>query len=561
MVRIRVPRLAAAVATCVMLAGCARGVSCRPPSAPATTGVSAAEGRFAILQINDVYKVEGLEGGAVGGLSRVRTLRARLEAEGTPVLVLHAGDLLFPSVMSKFLRAQPMIRCLNLLDGDPVAFDPRLVVTFGNHEFDDKDPGLVLGRVAQSDFPWVSSNVLYRTTKDAPGEPFSRRLRNVHDAFVVDVGGVRVGIVALTADAQPRDYVAYGWEEKRRFGTVAEQVARVRAEGARFVVALTHQDMADDVRLAEQFAGIDVVVGGHEHFFQQRRVGRTWVTKADSDARTAVVLDVRVPLEGPPEVGPRKVVLDASTAKDPVVEAEAQASLVELGKAVRAQTGRDLLEVLGTTEHALEGVEPAVRGRETALGNFLADVVRDRMRTEVAFVNGGAIRINDDVPSGGEIRRYEMEGIFYFDNRLVACEVTGAQLLDLLRTSVALVHSGHGRFLQVSGIRFAYHVGGTDDAPTYRIDASDVSVVDASGNAAPLDLARTYSAGTIDYLHENGFRDGYALFSKGAGGTSPPTLDRGPPVFWRAATEEAIAALPGRRVTARIEGRITAARP
>src|SRR5262245_15348521 len=89
---------------------------------------------FTILQINDVYRIEGIEGGRKGGLSRVRALRKQLEAEGRPVLVLHAGDMLFPSVMSKFLDARPMVEVLNLLDGDPVTRDPRLVATFGNHE-------------------------------------------------------------------------------------------------------------------------------------------------------------------------------------------------------------------------------------------------------------------------------------------------------------------------------------------------------------------------------------------------------------------------------------------
>lgn len=31
-------------------------------------------------------------------------------------------------------------------------------------------------------------------------------------------------------------------------------------------------------------------------------------------------------------------------------------------------------DAIGTTKNKLEGVEPAVRGYETALGNFLADV-------------------------------------------------------------------------------------------------------------------------------------------------------------------------------------------
>lgn len=535
---------------------------------------------FTILQLNDVYKVEGLEGGAVGGIARVRTLRHRLEAGGRPVLVLHGGDFLFPSVMSKYLRAEPMVRCLNLLDGDVGAFDLHFVATFGNHEFDDRDPGLLLGRIAQSDFTWVSSNIRYRSGKGLPGLPLSMRLNNVRDDLILDVGGIRVGILGMTIDAQPRDYVVYGYDRPTLSATVRQALARLRAKGAQLIIALTHQEMTEDVRLASDFPAIDLIVGGHEHFYQRRRVGRTWITKADADAKTVITIDVRASAEGPTIEEPHKIDLGPDVEKDPVVESEVQASLAELAKVVKSEKGVDLMEEVGTTENLLEGVEPAVRGRETALGNFLADAVRDRMQTGIALINGGAIRINDDIPAGAPIRNYDLEGIFYYENHLVAFELTGADLLDVLRNSVSRVHLGDGRFLQVSGIRFRYHATGTETEPLYRIEPSDVEVLirDDSGKEAPpeipeapvkngapegieekyapLDLAKRYTASTLDYIWEQGYRDGYAIFSKGRGGVSPVRIDDGANIDWRKVTEEAIAALPNRRVTTRVEGRI-----
>jgi len=545
--RVCVPLLAALSLCC---AGATGPVAPQPPG----------EARFTILQINDVYKIEGLEGGRFGGLARVRTLRRELEAEGRPVLVLHAGDIFFPSVMSKYLRARPMVETLNLLDGDRAARDPRLIAVFGNHEFDEKDPGLVLGRVAQSDFAWVSSNVRYRSDKDAVGEPFSARLTNVQETLVLELAGVRVGIFGLTTDAQPRDYVSYAYDLPERRAAVRAALERLWRERAGVMVALTHQDLEEDVRLASEFPEIALVVGGHEHFSIQRKVGRTWVTKADADAKSAVVHDVRVRGKAV-EATPRKVILGPETPGDPQVEAEVEAWMAELSKAIKTQTGRDPLAVVGTTENLLEGVEPAVRGRETALGNFLADVLRDRMKTDLALVNGGAIRINDNIPPG-PIQGYDLEGIFTFDNAVVSFELSAAQLLEALRTSVAKVHAGHGRFLQVSGIRFRYHVSGAPENPAYRIDPADVSVRPRGAEGfVPLDLTRRYTIASLDYLWENGCRDGYAVFSKGCGGESPRRLDSGPRLGWRAVTEEALAALPGRRVTAKIEGRITAESP
>ena len=179
-----------------------------------------------------------------------------------------------------------------------------------------------------------------------------------------------------------------------------------------------------------------------------------------------------------------------------------------------------------------------------------------RLATDLAFVNGGAIRVNDDVPPGGDVRVYEMEGIFYYDNRPVATEISGAELLELLRKSVSEAALGHGRFLQVSGIRLRYHARPEGYGETTRVEASEVEVRPlGAAEFVPLELGRTYSAATLDYLWKNGSRDGYPLFSLGAGGTSPPLLPR-PELSWRGITEEAITALPGRRITTEIEGRI-----
>ena len=534
-------------------------LSCVSPAAMQEKGsVVAPESGFTILQVNDVYKIEGLEGGNVGGIARLRTLRKKLEAGGRPVLVLHAGDILFPSVMSRYLRAQPMIRALNLLDGNPAAFDQNFVAVFGNHEFDDKDPGIILGRVAQSDFSWVSSNVRYRSTKDAPGEPFSGRLKNVHDVLVLEVGNVHVGIFGLTVDSQRRDYVAYGYEITERRAIVRAAINHLKSKGARVIIALTHQDLEQDRLLAADFPEIDFIIGGHEHFFIKEQVGRTWITKADADAKSAVVYNVKVSLNAPVEATPVKVDIGLDIEKDPIVDEEVKRLQQELSDTIVKQTGRNPLEEIGRTVYTLEGIEPFVRGRETALGNFLADVIREQMNADIAFVNGGGIRINDNIPPG-PVRVYDIEGVFYYDNVLTAFELTGAEIIDVLRNSVSKTHLGDGRFLQVSGIRFKYHVGGTSQNPTYQVNQEDVEVMPRGATGyVPLEINKTYSAGTTDYLWENGYQDGYKVFSQGNNVASPGRLDKPPSIGFRKATEEKIASLKDRTITTRIEGRIIA---
>ncbi|CAG1020920.1 partial Trifunctional nucleotide phosphoesterase protein YfkN, partial [Methylococcales bacterium] len=326
--------------------------------------------------------------------------------------------------------------------------------------------------------------------------------------------------------------------------------------GADVIIALSHQDLDQDQALARELPEINLIVGGHEHFFIEKQIGKTWITKADADIKSAIVHDIQVNPGGTVETSHQHIELDSSIEKDPIVQAEIENQLARLEK-VFQKSGKDMRQVLGHTQYLLEGVEPAVRGRETALGDFLADVIRERMKSDVAFTNGGGIRINDNIPPG-PVTTYDMEGIFYYDNNLVSFELTGAQLLDILRVSVSKSHLGDGRFLQVSGIRFKYHVKDQAGKPAYSIEATDVEIKPQGSKVfMPLELDKKYRAGTTDFILDKGYTDGYGLFSKGAGKSSPPRLNPGSEVGFRRAVEQAMANLPGNTITNRVEGRIT----
>ena len=470
-------------------------VSCATVPQP-QPAAHAAAGRFKILQINDVYKIEGLEGGASGGLARVRTLRQHLESDGTPVLVLHAGDALWPSVMSKYLEARPMVDVLNLLDGDAAATDRNLLVTFGNHELDKGDDTLLLARLAESQFQWLVTNTLH-----CPGGTDCKPFPHTVPSELLDLQGTKVGLMGLMYKQQNSYAKATDVQAAAR-----ATAASLRQAGARVVIAITHEDMGDDLKLAEAIPGIDLVIGGHDHLYTQGHVANTWITKADADAKSVIVYDVTVPAEGPLRTAPLRVVIDSTIPKDGTVDAAVQRWMTALSEKLGGNT------TLGTTRNLLEGVEPAVRGRETALGNLLADVARQQMQTDVAVINGGGIRINDNIPPG-PITKYDMEGIFYYSNRLVAFEATGQQLLDMLRNSVSRVDAGDGRFLQVSGLSFKYH----PRDGRFVVNAEDVQI-----GGKPLDVNRTYTVGTVDYLYLHGVDDGYTLFSDA---TRPPKVN------------------------------------
>ena len=225
-----------------------------------------------ILAVNDVYRIAGVDDGKSGSLARVRQLRVELERETPDLLLLHAGDFLFPSPLSRRYGGAQMIDVMNLLDGDPAGFDERFFVTFGNHEFDG-DAALLEERLAESQFAWMGSNLEWT------GKGW------IEDALVQS-GGVKVGIFSLTADFGAPDWVGFADVE----GVARQKTADLRRRGAELVVALTHLPYAADVELLETLGGDgpDLVIGGHDH--DRMRIetanGRQ-VVKADSDAVTA----------------------------------------------------------------------------------------------------------------------------------------------------------------------------------------------------------------------------------------------------------------------------------
>jgi 2',3'-cyclic-nucleotide 2'-phosphodiesterase (5'-nucleotidase family) len=485
--------------------------------------------RFKILQINDVYKIEGLEGGQLGGLARVRTLRKLLESDGSTVLVMHGGDALFPSVMSKYLEAKPIVDVMNMLDGDGTKFDNWMMVGFGNHELDKSDDRILLERLKESQFHWVVTNTDH-CKSETECAPFRTVAEPVAEIMTLKIDGLNVGIIGLLYSQQNSYARSYDV-----VGTARDASNVLMQEGADIVIAITHQDMPDDINLVQQVPGIDVVIGGHDHLFTQQQVGYTWITKADADAKSAIVYDITVERNIHVKATPLRIVLDATMPKDPDVDARVQQWMATLSEKLGGN------ETIGTTQNLLEGVEPAVRGRETALGNLLTDVAREQMGTDVAVLNGGSIRINDNVPPG-PITRYDMEGIFYYTNSLVAFPVTGQQLLDMLRNSVSRADAGDGRFLQVSGLRYTYRPrdGG------FVVEPSDVQI-----GGKPLDLNATYSMATIDYVYMNGTDDGYTLF---AAATRPPKINTGREADFRTTVEQYIRKQG--MVTQEIEGRI-----
>ena len=461
--------------------------ACAAPLRP--VGITPPDVRITLLQVNDVYVLEPVDDGRRGGLARLATLVKRIRRENPATLLALAGDLISPSAVSGVLRGEHMIAGMNAVGLD--------LATFGNHEF-DFGPAVLTQRMRESAFTWVSSNVLDRRS----GQPFGDARRDV----VLTLAGVRVGVLAVTTPETATTSNAGPDVEFREPIDVARAVSQeMRAAGVQLVVALTHQHMAADRAMAAASGvEVDVVLGGHEHEPLVAEEGKTIITKAGSDARYLVQVDCWIGADG--RLRERSWTFHEVSARippDPVV--------ADLVAAYGARFARELDAVIGHTATPLDARRHPLRTQETNIGDFVADAMRARLRTDVALMNGGGIRSDRIVPPGPLTRR-DVVSLVPFNNVVVVLEMTGRRLREALEFGLADRERQGGQFLQVSGMTLTY------DPQRPRGER----LVTAEVGGRPLDAEARYRVATVDFLARGGggipaFHDARVLLSPTSG--------------------------------------------
>jgi 2',3'-cyclic-nucleotide 2'-phosphodiesterase (5'-nucleotidase family) len=394
--------------------------ACRPTVTPRPAA------SLAIVHFNDIYVADTLRDGS-GGLARIAALRDTISARsGRRALLTFGGDLLGPSLLSKWHSGAQMIEALNAAGVD--------YAVLGNHEFDfGRD--VLLARLRESRFRWLSANC---RLSDGTALP------NVRGWDTVTMNGVRLGIVGVTI---VREYGrAFACSDEETAARAAVDSA-LRA-GAQQIIALTHRFWHEDVRMLNADPRIRLVLGGHEHQDHRdtTRDGRL-VLKGSSNAASAwvvwltaqgVLRDSLVPMR-------RGMPFAATTA---AVVARWRDTLVR-------RIGPD--HIVARTSMVIDAVDSTSRQGESVLGDLVADGVRFGTGADIGLVNSGSMRY-DDYLGPGALTRHQLESIFLYadETRVVTFALSGARLRELFEQAISSRNLGGGGSLQVSGVRVRF---------------------------------------------------------------------------------------------------------
>ncbi|SDZ10801.1 2',3'-cyclic-nucleotide 2'-phosphodiesterase / 3'-nucleotidase / 5'-nucleotidase [Evansella caseinilytica] len=416
-------------------------------------------------------------------------------------ILLDAGDVFSGTLFFNKYKGQADLEFMNMLGYD--AMVP------GNHEFDD-GPGTFAAFVQKADFPFVSANINYRNEPELSGlyvDDFGDPGENgkIYPAVILDVNGEKIGIFGLTTEdtafiSNPGDHLIFeDYLEKAE-----DTVAGLKELNINKIIAVTHLGYNYDRILADTVKGIDVIVGGHSHTL----LNEPQVFHADDEPTLVVQTG-----EYGENLGKLDVVFDESgvlqewngallKVADYEADPAAAARLDELMEPIEEMKQ----QIVGYTDVFLDGSRENIRSKETNLGNLIADGMLARAKqiypdTVMAFQNSGGIRASINV---GAISLGDVLTVMPFGNNLVTLDLTGEEVLAALENSVSQVEDGHGKFLQVAGLHFAYD---RSKSPGQRV--TDVQVKTDSG-FEPLDPEKMYKAATNAFAADGG--DGFESF-------------------------------------------------
>lgn len=393
---------------------------------PAADPAALPECKLRIFHVNDVYVLDHLP-----------ALKSHVDNMGKAaghanLLTTVAGDFLGPSLLSSLDHGTGMVDCLNAIPVDAVCF--------GNHETDVPYESLKR-RLAEFKGAWINSNM--------PG--FKPELPTHHR---VDLEGGR-SVVLMGFNLHERtlyrdgafDGAAANIQPILECAKGATEAALAAEPTADVAIALTHQDMPDDIELAKQGL-FPLILGGHDHSVQSEVVdGKCTVIKSGEDAKTVTVIDLVWPAGAPKGAWPTVENVEAIALAPPKKNAPEpppfelrfapDADLVEraarwMAPAVELETST--LEKIEYSEGEDVLTSVGVRRGPASMASLIATALRDQCKADAAVINAGGVRGKRDY-SDGIVTYAHLNAECPFPSSNVVITVDGTTLSEAVKAS------------------------------------------------------------------------------------------------------------------------------
>lgn len=415
---------------------------------------------------------------ALGGYARLATKIREIKQQkaGEDVLLFSSGDILGGSPFAWLIlnREAAEIALMNAIGYDAIAI--------GNHEFDYGPEVLAayyqLAGETQNRSALVSSNI-----QIPENHPLGNAGIQAFKIFEL-AQGVKLGVFSLLGkDAVRVAPYAPPINFEDQHAVAKKMIETLKAQGADIIMAFTHSGVEEDLLLANDVDGIDIILGGHDHY----------TTSEPLETNNAIILhsgkylERLGHLEFEYEIASKKLQLLNEEAGQPYhhlinSEIEEDSLIAEMV----ANYEMKLNEFLGVlTEDRFSDISAAIvqtekeiqyrAMEESQLGNFVTDAMRligaevTGERADLAIQANGVLRANI-VPG---VMDWSKSKVSFMDLAtvsglgqgpdgmpgypLVSVYLTGQEVMNVLEVAALLPQlMGDTYFLQMSGIRVEY---------------------------------------------------------------------------------------------------------
>lgn len=490
-----------------------------------------------------------------GGFPAMVSLFDTLASQSDNVLKLHAGDAMTGTLFFTLFQGVADANMMN-----QVCFDSFAI---GNHEFDEGDAGLAYFidalNASACETPVLGANIV-----PGPSSPLGSDY--IKPYTIVERDGQKIGIIGIVI-AQKTSVSSNpdaGTEFLDETTTTQRYVDELTQQGVNKIILLSHYGYPNELALAANVTGVDVIVGGDSHSllgdetFENlgfNPVGdyptmttdaagnKVCVVQAWEYAHLVGKLDVSFDEDGivtSCDGRPYMPIVDsyvyeynddedrtldtvdaftvtqALTAEDEVVLAspdltsEQQLTNFKNDIAILEQT------VIGASADTLCLERYPGQGRSTlcdvsatyAQGSDISNIVAKAFLTvtptaDVAIQNGGGVRV--DV-AAGDYTIADAYTLLPFSNTLWTMELTGQQIIDSLEEGLAntLDNSGSsGSYPYASGLRYDVDASATAGSRISNVEINPR----VAGTWTPINVSETYTVVVNNFQASGG--DGY----------------------------------------------------
>ena len=347
-----------------------------------------------VVSVNDMH-------GNIDNFPQFAALLDTLRQQYPDILLISAGDNRTGNpVNDRYPKpSYPITKLMN-----EVHFD---LSTLGNHEFDIGVDGL-RNVVEWSDFDYVCANAYFDDSINV--KPY--KIIDYKGLKIGFLGGIQVGTNGIP-DFHPKYAKGVSF---RPIEEVLPEYMFLRNE-CDMLFLISHCGLEADIEIAKKFPQFDAIFGVHSHKKIERTklIGNTMITQSDKNLNYLTVS-----------------VFYFTNGK---IDYKAQQVFSVKDFAKKDEKIQKMVDEFGSLDifRKVVGYNDAEISDKKTLGYFMADVIRDATKADLAFQNPGGVRLGK-LPEG-PITAKDIYAMDPFNNVIMKYKVSGQEIMDMFETA------------------------------------------------------------------------------------------------------------------------------